>query len=120
MAKGDDILDRLLNHAVVVAQVCDTLPKSPTATHVARQLIRCATAPAANYAEARSGESRKDFLHKLGIVLKELNECLVWLQLIERLKLVDNSTIRHASDECGQLCRIIAASIKTASGRAMP
>ena len=117
MPKGDDILARLLNHAVAVTRICNDLPKNPSATHIAGQLLRCGTAPAPNYAEARSGESKKDFIHKLGIVLKELNECLVWLQMLKRLLLVSPPLIDPVIDECDQLCRIIATSIKTASTR---
>jgi four helix bundle protein len=116
MGKGDDIQDRLINLAVSVTQICSSLAKNPPSTHISNQLIRCGTSPAANYAEARSGESRKDFIHKLGVVLKELNECLVWLQLLRRLGYVGKETIDPVHDECAELCRIIAASIKTASG----
>ncbi len=115
MSKGDNILDRLLDLAIGVTGICDGLPKKPSVTHISGQLLRCGTSPAPNYAEARSGESRKDFIHKLGIVHKELNECLVWLQLLKRLTLVAPAVIDPVVDECDQLCRIIAASIKTAS-----
>jgi len=47
--------------------------------HIGEQLFRSGTASAANYAEVRGAESKNDFVHKLGIVRKELNECLVWL-----------------------------------------
>jgi len=77
LPKGDDILDRLLNHAVAITRLSNSLPKNRVATHIANQLLRSGTAAAPNYTEARSGESRQDFVHKLGIVLKELNESLV-------------------------------------------
>ncbi len=85
--KGDDLLERLIAYAVGLVQLCETLPKNRAATHIANQLLRCGTAAAPNYAEARSGESRLDFLHKLGVVRKELNESLVWLEMIRRLGL---------------------------------
>lgn len=117
MAKGDDILGRLVSHAVSVVKVCGTLPKNRTATHIANQLLRSGTAAAPNYAEARSGESRLDFLHKLGVVRKELNETLVWLEMLKRLELTSLGTLEPLMREGDELCRIIAASIKTASGR---
>jgi len=58
------------------------LPQNYQAQHVAKQMTRCATAVAANYGEVRGAESRADFVHKLRIVLKELNETEVWLTLI--------------------------------------
>lgn len=115
MPKGDDILERLTTLAVSVSEICRG-KKLPS--HFANQLLRSGTSPAANYAEARSAESRKDFIHKLSVVLKELNECLVWLQLIQRLNLgQEGEILLHTQKECSELCRIIAASIKTASGK---
>ena len=84
MAKGDDIQERLIRLAVALVRICDQLPETRTGGHVASQLLRSGTSPAPNYAEARGAESDKDFIHKLGIVLKELNESLVWLNIIER------------------------------------
>lgn len=46
---------------------------------------RSGTAAAPNYAEARGPESRADFVHKLGIVQKELNETTVWLRIVSRI-----------------------------------
>ena len=117
MAKGDDILERLLDLAAKSTELSAGLGKNPAATHIASQLIRSGTSPAANYAEARVGESKKDFIHKLAIVLKELNECLVWLNLLKRLRLVAENSVDPVISECSELCRIIAASIKTASGK---
>jgi four helix bundle protein len=117
MAKGDDIQERLIGLAVSIARLCDSLSRSVPSTHISNQLIRCGTAPAAHYGEARSGESKKDFIHKLGIALKELNECLVWLQLLKRLGFVEEKSIDSILTECTELCRILSASIKTASGK---
>jgi four helix bundle protein len=107
----------MVDHAVGVVRLCGTLPKSRTATHIANQLMRSGTAAAPNYAEARSGESRQDFLHKLGVVRKELNETMVWLEMLKRLELTSSDTLVPLMCEGDELCRIIAASIKTASGR---
>lgn len=72
--KGDDIAERLVRLATGVVKLIDALPDTPAARHVAGQLLRSATSPGANYEEARGAESRRDFLHKLGIALKEIQE----------------------------------------------
>lgn len=116
MARGDDIHQRLLKHGAALGRLCKTLPLNPEATHVRQQLFRCATAAAPNYAEARSAESRADFIHKLGIVLKELNEsrsCLGFLRVVES---IPESTLGPLVKENDELCRIIYTSIKTARG----
>jgi four helix bundle protein len=81
---------------------------------MADQLLRSATACPPNYAEARSGESLRNFVHQLGIVRKELNESLVWIRIIERRHMVSGEAVEPLLVECDELCRIIAASRKTA------
>jgi four helix bundle protein len=117
MAKGDDIQERLVLLGVSLLHICDKLPESKTSGHIASQLLRSGTSPASNYAEARGAESDNDFVHKLKVVLKELNECLVWLALIERGNLLSGDSLKIAQEDCTVVCRIIAASINTVKGR---
>ena len=72
------------------------------------QLVRSSTSPAANYAEAQAAESRRDFVHKLQICLKELRETAVWLSYLSELAEdgVDRSAI---GQECDELTRIFVA-----------
>jgi len=77
-------------------------------------LLRCGTAPAPNYAEARGAESHADFVHKIGVVMKELNETLVWLKIVQRTELIKPSLLQDLINENEQLCRIFAAQVKTA------
>ena len=113
MAKGDDIQERLIDFAVGIIKLCSQLPKNQAAKHVAGQLLRCGTSPAANYGEARGAESTNDFVHKLGITLKELNESGIWLEIIKRSKMLPFSKIKSLTKECVELSKIISASIRT-------
>ena len=88
MVKGDDIQERLVDFAVSIIQFATKLPKGLAGKHIAGQLLRSGISPAPNYAEARSAESPNDFIHKLKIVLKELNETTVWLQIITPSQMV--------------------------------
>jgi four helix bundle protein len=117
MAKGDDIQERLVRFAVSMVRICDALPDTRAGIHIASQLLRSGTSPAPNYAEARGAESDRDFIHKLKVVLKELNESLVWLAVIQHRELLDNQCIREVTEECTILCRIIAASVNTVRKR---
>ncbi|MCB8986537.1 MAG: four helix bundle protein [Ardenticatenaceae bacterium] len=114
MARGDDIEEKLIDFAVRVLRVCQALPSSPTGRHIHGQLVRSGTSPAPNYAEARGAESGRDFIHKLKIVLKELNETRVWLKIIIRADLLPEQRLHDVLSECDQLCRIISSSIHTA------
>ena len=76
--RGEDLEDRLLDFAARVGKLVEALPDTRLGRHVAGQLVRSGTSPAPNYAEACAAESKKDFIHKLGIALKELCEARVF------------------------------------------
>jgi four helix bundle protein len=118
MAKGDDIEERLIEFAVRIIKVCEIMTNKPAEKHIRGQLLRCGTSPAANYGEARGAESGLDFVHKLKVVLKELNECRIWLKIMVRADFVKGKRLELLLDECDQLCRIISASIQTAREKA--
>lgn len=113
MAKGDDIQERLLDFAVRIIKLCSALPKTQAGKHVAGQLLRCGTSPAPNYGEARGAESSNDFVHKLGVVLKELNESGIWLEIIIRSAMLPPNTVQPLAKECTELCKIMSSSIRT-------
>ena len=117
MAKGDDIEERLIDFAVRIINLCTHLPKTSAGRHVAGQLIRSGTVPAPNYAEAWGAESTNDFIHKLKVCLKELNESRVWLLIIKKSKMLSVESLADITKECDELCRIINSSIKTSRAR---
>ena len=114
MAKGDDIQERLIAFAVRIIRLCEAMPKGVTGKHLSGQLVRSGTSPAFNYGEARAAESKRDFVHKMRVVHKELNETNINLQIILRSQLLSEEKLASILDECDQLCRIVNASIQTA------
>ena len=64
-----------------IIRLVDALPATQAGSHVADQLLRCGTSPLANHGELQAAESRKDFIHKLGVCLKEIREIARWLRL---------------------------------------
>lgn len=113
---GDDLAVRLIEFAARIGKVVDALPETRLGRHIAGQLVRCGTAGAPNYAEARGAESKKDFVHKLGICLKELRESHCWLELIVRADLLPETRLNPLLDECDQLIAILVKSVTTAKG----
>ena len=111
-----ELEERMLDFAARVGKVVDALPETRMGRHIAGQLVRSGTSPSPNYAEACACESRADFIHKLGIVLKELRESRNWLRLIVKTELMPPERLTELLDECNQLCNIIAQSIVTAKG----
>ena len=114
MATGDDLFDRLTGFAVRTIKISQSLPSDMVGQQVARQLLKSGTSAGANYEEARGAESRADFIHKLGIVLKELKESRYWLRVIDQAKLVKSPRLDPLADECQELCAIVGRSILTA------
>ena len=115
--KGDDLSVRLLDFTVHIIRLVQALPNSPVGKHIGGQLLRSGTSPGSNYEEARGAESRADFVHKLGIVLKELKETRFWLRVILRASVLDSSRVEPILCECEELCAIMAKSILTAKSK---
>ena len=113
-SKAKELEDRLVDFAVRIIRLTHALPKSPAGKHIAGQILRSGTSPAPNYGEARGAESINDFVHKLGLVLKELNETNIWLRIIERSGILRKELIADIVGENKELCRIIGSSLKTA------
>ena len=112
--KDEELAERLLEFAVRIIKLCGELPKNSVGNHIRGQLIKCGTSPGANYEEARGAESTADFLHKLGVVLKELKESRFWLNVILKASLLRPDKVGPLRDECEELIAIIAKSIFTA------
>jgi four helix bundle protein len=81
--------------------------------HIKLQLVRSATAPAANYAEARSAESQRDFVHKLQICIKELREASIWIRILTELEGKEVPAGGQPAQECSELISIFVASVAT-------
>lgn len=105
--------ERLLNLAVEIGRTCDRLPNTRFGNQIADQLVRSGTSPGPNYEEACAAESRKDFIHKMSIALKELRESYFWLRLIVQSRLIPDD-LSILVDECRQLLRIFGKSVATA------
>lgn len=113
-----DLEERLLEFCVRVVRLVDELPNTRVGNHVAGQLLRSGTSPFPNHGEAQAAESRKDFIHKLRISLKELRETQRWLKLIERLPLVESpERLNELMQETDELIRVFVQSIRTAESK---
>jgi four helix bundle protein len=78
-SRANELEERLIDFAVRIVKLSASLPRTPAGRHIAGQILRSGTSPAPNYGEARGAESHADFVHKLRIVLTELNETAIWL-----------------------------------------
>ena len=72
--KKYDLEERLIDFSVLILEITNEMENNYAANHLSKQIIRSSASASLNYGEAQSGESRKDFVNKMKIVLKELRE----------------------------------------------
>ena len=110
-----DLEDRLIKFSIEIIRLTELMPQSLAGRHLASQLIRSGTAPALNYGEALSAESRTDFIHKMKISLKELRESSISIKIINQgLIIKETDKVQSVLKECNQLIAIFTKSIVTA------
>jgi four helix bundle protein len=110
-----ELENRLIDFSVRVVEFIEMLEKRNVNLHLKDQIIRFCTACSLNYGEAQSAESKKDFIHKLGIVMKELRETQINLKMISPLNPGDQELpIPGLIKENDELLAIIYRTIQTA------
>ena len=112
--KRNDISERFLDFGVNIIGVVSKLNNNQASRHITNQLMRSATSAGANYEEACGAESKKDFIHKMQLVLKELRETLYRLKLLKKSQLISIENIKEVLNEADELVKIIAKSLITA------
>ncbi len=113
----NDLQERMINFAVRIIKMVDSMPNSISGMALARQIVRSGTSPSANYRAACIAKSDKDFVNKLKMVEEELDETSHWLTLIMRSEMMKVSRIQPLHQECCELLSIIVKSIVTAKNR---
>jgi len=113
-----DLEERLLEFSVRIIRLVDALPNTRAANHIAGQLLRCGTSPYGNHGEVEAAESRKDFIHKLKVCLKELKETRRWLRLLAKSSMLPETKLVPILNETEELIRIFFSSIRTAERNA--
>jgi four helix bundle protein len=111
----NDLEDRLIAFAIRAIRLAEQLPKTVIGNRLKDQLTRASSSAPLNYGEAQSAESRKDFIHKSGIVLKELRESNVAFKMIDGLKIAkDPIELAYLMKEVNELISIFVTSVQTA------
>jgi four helix bundle protein len=118
--KKSELENRLVNFSVDVISLTENLKEGYASQHLAKQLIRSGTSSALNYGEAQGAPTKKDFIHKISIVLRELRESQNNLRIIYNSRLAKNTDqIESILDECSQLTAIFTKTFQTARNNEM-
>ncbi|RLD80091.1 MAG: four helix bundle protein [Bacteroidetes bacterium] len=110
-----ELENRLIEFSIQIFELSKVVEKDYFETYLLNQLMRSSASAALNYGEAQGAESKKDFIHKVSLVLKELRESNVNLKILAKTGSVsDQSLMEKASEESKQLVSIFYRTAQTA------
>ncbi len=108
---------RLYNWVLGLIKFIDKLPKDSVCGVIGKQLMRSGTSILANYIEANSASSKKDFINFFTHSLKSANESKVWLTLLRDTRKGNQEELKWLLNELIEMANIIASSILTLKGK---
>jgi four helix bundle protein len=108
--KGEELAMRLERFGGRVVRVCEKLPQSRAGRHIQDQVLRSGTAVGAHYCEAQGAQSRKDFVYKISLALKEAREARYWLGVVLNAGYGESKEATATLDESTELIAILQAS----------
>jgi len=114
MGKFNDLKQRTFNFSVAAFRVCRPLLRTPEARVPIGQLIRSSASVAANYRASCRAKSKRHFISKLGTVIEESDESLLWLEYLVETGLMGAPSVKKLQSEANELVAIFTASQKTA------
>jgi len=108
---------RLYDWVLRLIKFIDKLPKDSTCAIMGKQLLRSGTSILANYIEANSASSKKDFINFFTHALKSANESKVWLSLLKDTNKGEKEELEWLLKELIEQANILASSILTLKGK---
>ena len=108
-----DLRLRTKRFALRIIKMCETLPDSRAGRILGDQVFRSGTSVAANYREAYRARSRAEFISKLGDCRKELEETVLWFELLADSETVKPKRLALLLQEADELMAIFSSMIKS-------
>jgi len=115
-SQQEQLRDRTKQFALRIIRLARSLPKSPEAQILGRQLLRSGTSVGANYRAAGRARSKAEFISKIGIVVEEADEAVFWMECLIESGLAKEALLGDLLAEANELVAIFAASQRTARG----
>ena len=108
---------RLYNWVIRLIKFIDKLPRDSVCSVMGKQLLRSGTSILANYIEANSASSKKDFINFFTYALKSANESKVWLSLLKDTDKGEKQELEWLLKELIEISNVLASSILTLKGK---
>jgi len=110
-----ELKDRTKDFALRILRLVAALPNTVEGRAIANQLVRSGTSVAANYRATCRARSKAEFVAKIGVVLEEADETLLWLEMIAEAKLLPPKRVEPLLIEANELVAIMVVSRKSAA-----
>ncbi len=107
--KENIIKDKSFDFSVRIVKLYQYLVNDKKEYVLSKQLLRSATSVGAMVSESEYSETKKDFIHKMGIAQKEINETIYWLRLLEATEYLTS----HINTDAVEIIKLITSIIKT-------
>ena len=114
----EQLRDRTKSFALRIIRLFRSLPYKPDAQVLGKQLLRCGTSVAANYRAVCRARSKAEFVARMGIVVEEADEAILWLELLTESGMAPKEKTQELLSEAKELTAIFTASQQTARGAA--
>jgi four helix bundle protein len=113
-SQPEQMRDRTKAFALRIIRLFRSLPYKTDTQVLGKQLLRCGTSVAANYRAACRARSRAEFAAKMGVVVEEADETILWLELLTESGIVPLEKMESLLKEAHELTAIFTASKRTA------
>ncbi len=112
-SKKNIIQDKSLSFAVRIVKLCRYIREKMHEYELASQLLRSGTSIGANISESKNAQSRVDFVNKLNIALKEADETLYWLTLLNKTDILNRQQFESMYNDCSELIKLLTSIIRS-------
>lgn len=110
--KENNIRNKSFAFAVRIVKLFQFLSEQKKEYVLSKQILRSGTSVGAMIREAEHGQSKSDFIHKLAIAQKEINETIYWLELLAETDYIDKEQFESLNKDAVELIKIITTIIK--------
>ena len=115
--KESILKDKSFRFAVRIVNLYKYLCEDKKEFVLSKQILRSGTSVCAMIREAEHSESKKDFIHKMSIAQKEINETIYWLELLRATEYISNVEFESINFNAIEIIKMITSSIKTAKSK---